>query len=134
METMMRTRSVTVKKLPAMADEKGARIFLREVEKCLNGRRPAVVLDCSGARGLSRDEIWMMLCCLEEVMKCNGDVRLAGVPREARAVLDACGVGRLFKSYETNADAIASFQQPVGYGIGQLYPQGGEAQAERNAA
>ena len=134
METAMRVRPVTVKKLPARTDARGARSFLREVEECLNGRRPAVVLDCSGARGLGEDELWMMLCSLEEAMKRNGDVRLAAVPREMRAALETCGVARLFRIYETSADAIASFQQPIGYGIAPLCAQDTEPDAERNAA
>jgi len=132
--TTMRTRAVTVRKLPAKQDEEEARVFLRETEECLSGRRPAVVLDCSGVHGLGKDEIWVMLCCLEEAMKRNGDVHLAAVPREARAALDASGVGRLFKSYDTTAEAIASFQQPIGHGIAPDCAQGSRAHTARSAA
>jgi anti-sigma B factor antagonist len=135
MEKTMRTRAVTVRKLPPKLDGKRAQVFLRELEECLSARKPAVVLDCSGVRGLSRDELWLMLCCLEQAMKRNGDVRLAALSRETRAALDDSGVGRLFKSYETSAEAIASFQRPAGYGIGLLYAQSNPAaQAARNAA
>jgi anti-sigma B factor antagonist len=132
--TAMRTRAVTVKKLPAELDEPEARVFLREFEECLSGRRPAVVLDCSAVNGLGRDELWVMLRCLEEAMKRNGDVRLAKVSREARAALEDSGVTRLFKSYATSAEAIASFQQPMGYGIQPDCAQHSPVHAARNAA
>jgi anti-sigma B factor antagonist len=135
MEKTWQARAVTVRKLPPKMDEKGAQVFLRELEECLNGRRPAVVLDCSKVRGLGRDQLRLMLCCLEEAMKRNGDVRLAAVSRETRAVLDDSGVGRLFKSYETSADATASFQRPAGYGIGPVYASSSPpVQPARNAA
>jgi anti-sigma B factor antagonist len=133
MEKRMRNRTVAVRKLPARLDEEGARILLRELEGCLNDRRPAIVLDCSGVRGLGREELWAMLCCLEEAMKRNGDVRLAAVSRETRAVLEGSGVGSLFKSYETCADAIASFEQPIAYHALPAFADS-PAQAARNAA
>ncbi len=133
MEKRMRKRAVTVRRLPAKLDEMGARMFLAELDGCLSGRRPAIVLDCSSVRGLGRDELWAMLCCLEEAMKRNGDVRLAAVPRDARAFLEASGVGRLFKSYETCASAIASFQQPTAYRMAPFYADR-SAEAARNAA
>ena len=135
MEKTWQARAVTVRRLPTKMDEMEAQVLLRELVECLNGRRPALVLDCSSVRGLGRNGLWVMLCSLEEAMKRNGDVRLAAVSREMRAVLDDSGVGRLFKSFETSADAIASFQRPAGYGIGPVYAQSSPpAHAARNAA
>lgn len=48
-------------------------------------------------------------------MKRNGDVRLAGVSPEARAVLESTGVDRLFKIFDSIAEAESSFRRsPAG--------------------
>jgi anti-sigma B factor antagonist len=134
MEKANQRRAVTVRKLPANLDEETEQFFLRDAESCLNGRRPALVLDCAGVPCLDKHGIWLMVRCLEEAMKRNGDVRLAGVGAEARAALEAAGLGRLFRIYETNAEAIASFQQPLGYGIPHTPAKSSQPHAARNAA
>ena len=58
---------------------------------------------------MDRRAIYLVLCCLEEAMKRNGDVRLAEVSQAARATLNATGVDRLFRIFALNADAIRSF-------------------------
>lgn len=134
METMNPKRAVTVKKFPAELTAHTERFFLREAEICLDGRRPALVLDCAGMRCVDRHGIWLMLRCLEEAMKRNGDVRLAEVAAEPRAVLEAAGLGRLFRIYKTSDEAIASFQQPLGCGIAHQAAPALQPQSARHAA
>jgi anti-anti-sigma factor len=134
MEKTTERRAVTVKELPAKMDAQTERLFLRDAEICLNGRRPALVLDCGAVHCLDRHGIWLLVRCLEEAMKRNGDVRLACVATEARAALEARGLGRLFRIYETTTDAVASFQQPLGYGISQEMEKSHQPHAARNAA
>jgi len=134
MDWTIRTRAVKVRRLPAELDRNEERMFLRGIIECLNGRRPALVLDCGNLRQLGKQGLRVILGCLEEAMKRNGDVRLAAVPLKARAVLEESGVSRLFRIYETGADAIASFQQPVAYGFPQVSVETAQPFAERNAA
>jgi hypothetical protein len=42
-------------------------------------------------------------------MKRNGDIKLAALPAEARAVLHATGLDRLFEFHDTIADAVNSY-------------------------
>jgi hypothetical protein len=54
--------------------------------------------------------VHLLLDCLEDAMKRNGDIRLAAVPPEAMATLELTGVGRLFEIFETCAEAIGSYR------------------------
>jgi anti-anti-sigma regulatory factor len=59
---------------------------------------------------LDRPAIQLLLCCLEEAIKRNGDVKLAAVPPGARSALKLTGVDRLFEMFDTNAEAVNSFR------------------------
>jgi hypothetical protein len=56
--------------------------------------------------------VYMLLCCLEETLKRNGDVKLAAVPPAAMAVLNVTGVDRVFEIYDTIPEASNSFLEP----------------------
>jgi hypothetical protein len=73
--------------------------------------RPQVVLDCSKVRQLDNAGIQVLLRCLEESMKRNGDVKLAAMPPGAATILKRMGVDRLFEDFDTIADAVDSFHQ-----------------------
>lgn len=108
-------RAVTVKQLPEILDEKQERIFLREIQGLMNVERPCMVLDCSNARQLDKSTVHLLLCCLEEAMKRNGDVKLAALPAGAGEILELTGAGRLFDIYATTAEAVNSYRRlPAG--------------------
>jgi anti-anti-sigma factor len=88
-----------------------SRAFFREVESCLNADRPRVVLDCSKVQQLDSAGILVLLRCLEEVMKRNGDVKLAAIPPAAAAILELARVDHLFEAFDSTADAVNSFSQ-----------------------
>ena len=71
--------------------------------------RPYVVLDCSNVERLDRSVVEVLLCCLEEAIKRNGDVKLASIPSGAEAILELTGVNRLFEILDTAAGAVHSF-------------------------
>jgi anti-anti-sigma factor len=104
------TCAPVVKHLPGSLSQKEQRVFFGEVESCLNIDRPCIVLDCSQLSNMDRSAIHLLLCCLEEAMKRNGDVKLSAMPAEARALLKSSGVDRLFEMFETNAEAVNSFR------------------------
>jgi hypothetical protein len=84
------------------------------------------VLDCSKVRQLDSAGIHVLLRCLEEAMKRNGDVKLASVPPGAAAILELTRVGHLFEAFDNTADAVQSFHQfpmePVQRAFGHEYP------------
>jgi anti-anti-sigma factor len=104
-------RPVIVKQLPEKLSVEQGCIFFREVEPSLKGQRPRVVLDCSKVRQLDSTGIQVLLHCLEEAMKRNGDVKLAAVPPAAAAILKLTRVDHLFEAFDDTDTAVSSFYQ-----------------------
>lgn len=109
----LKTHAVALKQLPEGLKGKQGRIFFDEMETWINVDRPRIVLDCSNLRHMDRSAVHVLLCCLEEAMKRNGDVKLASLNEKTRADLTLTGLGRLFEIFASNADAVNSFRQPV---------------------
>ena len=103
--------AVVVKQLPETPSAKQGRLFFRELESCLKSDRPYIVLDCSKAGLMDSTAIHLMLCCLEEAIKLNGDVKLAAIPQGARGILKLTGADRVFEIFDTNAEAVNSFRR-----------------------
>ncbi len=109
----MKARTVTAMQLPELSNSNQAQAFLRELRDCAQISRPRIVLDCSKLRRMDQAVLLLLLTCLEEAMKRNGDVKLAAVPVEAKAVLESTGAARLFKIFETAGEAVDSFRRPL---------------------
>jgi anti-sigma B factor antagonist len=108
---ILRPRTVTIKHLPSRVDHSTERALLRELALALQVERPAIVLDCSQLRQMDSAAAHLLLCCLEEAMKRNGDVRLAGLSDQAGETLAAWDLDRIFRSFETTEKAAESFQR-----------------------
>lgn len=111
MSMIITRRKVVVKQVPGTTRGREARLFLREIEKCVEMDRPRIVLDCSNLRHLDRPAARLLICCLEEAMKRNGDVKLAALPVGAELVLELVGLGTIFEAYGTVAEAESSFHE-----------------------
>jgi anti-anti-sigma factor len=107
----LQLRTVSVKHLPETVNEEQEWVFLQELKACLHVDRPRIVLNCTGLRAFDPSSLHLLLCCLEEAMKRNGDVRLAAVPMSALAILESAGFDRLFKIFDTDTEAVKSFQR-----------------------
>ncbi len=83
----VRKRPVAVMQLPERFSRKEAQNFTREVERSMTVTRPYLVLDCSNVQHLDNSMVNLLLHCLEEAMKRNGDVKLAGVPVTDNSIL-----------------------------------------------
>ena len=111
-----------VKEFPEALNAIRGRRFLGELRSNLHDDRPYIVLDCSKVSQLDRPAIQLLLCCLEEAIKRNGDVKLAAVPPRARSALKFTGVDMLFEIFDTNVEAVNSFRglsvESVSHGYG----------------
>jgi anti-anti-sigma regulatory factor len=107
----IRNRTLVVEQLPEIVTMKQARAFLREIKSCMSIDCPRIVFDCSQVLQMNASLIYMLLCCLEETIKRNGDVKLAAMTPAARAILELTGVTRAFEIYDTTPDAVNSFCQ-----------------------
>jgi anti-anti-sigma factor len=102
---------VTVKLLPKAMNLRQGRTFARELSGLMDTDHPRLVLDCSNLQQMNTPAIYLLLCCLEEAMKRNGDVRLSGVSEEARVVLESTGTDGLFSIFDSNQEAENSFRR-----------------------
>jgi anti-anti-sigma factor len=107
-----RRRLIEVRTLPGKIDGAQLRILYRDLESCINVDGPAVVLDCSMLRHVDKPALHFLLCCLEEAMKRNGDIRLAALQPELMAEVQSTGLSSLFQIFDSIEDALASFQMP----------------------
>jgi anti-anti-sigma regulatory factor len=107
----IRKRAVAVMQLPEQLSPKAGRICFSEIESRMSVDRPYLVLDCSNLHRLDKPVVHLLLRCLEEAMKRNGDVKLARIPPGTEGVAGSSGVNRLFEIFETTEDAVNSFHQ-----------------------
>ena len=138
MENMIGSRPVIVKQLPEKLSVKQSRLFFLDIEPSFAADRPRLVLDCSRVRELDSAGIQVLLQCLEEAMKRNGDVKLAAIPPGVAEILELTRVDGLFETFETIREAVNSFDQFPAYVFDQVVDPGLstpalETQAYRNS-
>jgi anti-sigma B factor antagonist len=103
------SRPVVVKRVPERVNSRTAREFLRDVQPFLTTDRPQLVFDLSQVRRLDAGGVEMLLRCMSEAHKRDGDLKLAALSSEAAIVLELTRAERLFEIYETSSDAVRSF-------------------------
>lgn len=89
--------------------------MLKELKPMLAGSRPRVVLDCSEIQHLDSAGVETLLCCMEEAMKRDGDVKLAGVAPSSAVILELMQVDHLFEMFNTSEEAVRSFCELSSY-------------------
>jgi len=95
--------------MPDRLNQKQARMFLHDIQPLLNTDRPQLVFDCSLIRQMDAAGVDMLLHCMAEVMKRDGELKLAAVSPQAAVVLELTRTDRLFEVFETSGDAVKSF-------------------------
>lgn len=108
---METSRPVVVKHMPERVNLKHARTFLREVQPLITADRAQVVFDLSAVKQLDAAGVDVLLRCMSEVMKRDGDLKLAALSPHAAVILELTRTDRLFEIYETAADAVRSFSR-----------------------
>ena len=106
---MLTSGPVVIMQMPEQMNLEGARTFLQELEPLLECHRPRLVLDCSQVRYIDSAGVEMMLHCLEEAMKRDGDLKLAALSPESEVVLELMRVARVFEAFTTSDAAVRSF-------------------------
>jgi anti-sigma B factor antagonist len=116
------SRPVVVKRMPERMNLKQARKFLKEVKPFLHSDRPQIVFDMSQVRHIDAGGIEVLLRCMREAMKRDGDLKLAAVSPQATVVLELTRTGRLFEIYENSTFAAKSFSCFLPNAIKHPYP------------
>jgi len=102
-------RPVVVQQLPQKLTLAYTHQFFRDIEPQLKTERPYVVFDFSDVRQFDSSGVQMLLHCMEEVMKRNGDLKLAALPPGPAVMLEITRVDRLFEIFDDVQDAVDSF-------------------------
>ena len=100
---------VIVMELPEKLNHVEGKVFLDEMRPLLEIDRPRIVLDCSRVQHMDSAGIEMLLHCMEEAMKRDGDLKLAALSPASVAILELMRVDRLFEVFESAEEAARSF-------------------------
>jgi len=106
---MLTTGPIVVLQVPEVLNVREVHKFMQEMGPLLESNRPRVVLDLSQVRSMESAGVEMLLHCLEEVLKRDGDLKLAALSPEAEVILELMRVSRVFESFRTCEDAVRSF-------------------------
>lgn len=108
---MSDSRPVVVLQLPENLIQGTARSFFQEIVSLLRADRPRVVFDFSQVSKLDSSGVEFLLNSMEEVLKRNGDLKLAALPPAPAIVLELTKVDRLFEVFDRATDAVESFHR-----------------------
>jgi len=100
---------VVIMQMPEQLNLNGVRSFMQELAPLIDCHRPRIVLDCSQVRYIDSSGVEMMLDCLEEAMKRDGDLKLAALSPESEVILELMRVARVFEAFATSDEAVRSF-------------------------
>lgn len=114
---MHSNRPVTVLQVPEQLNQAQAESFLSELNSVLQSERPRIVLDCSEVQSIESAGVEVLLHIMQEAMKRDGDVKLAGLPPMSMVILELMKVDRLFEVFETPDEAVRSFHALPAYSI-----------------
>ena len=106
---METSRPVVVKRMPQRVNQREARKFLEDVQPFLKSDRPQLVFDLSLVEQLDAAGVEMLLHCVSEVMKRDGDLKLASLSKQASIMLELTRTDRLFEIYNNSTEAARSF-------------------------
>lgn len=98
-----------IERLPERLTQLQAFVFFEQLQPVLEKNRAYLVFDFSRLREIDSAGVGVLLRCLEEVLKGNGDLKFAAVPPEVGVILELTGVDRLFEIFETTSEAVESF-------------------------
>lgn len=126
---METSRPVVVKRVPEKMNFRQARQFHLEVRPFFKIDRPQIVFDLSAVRMIDAAGIDMLLECMTEASRRDGDLKLASVSPQAAVVLELTRTDRLFEIYENATDAVKSFSSFLPNAVRQFYPGVGTAPA-----
>lgn len=98
-----------MKRVPERLNLQQSRKFVREVLPFLHSDRPQIVLDLSGVKQIDAAGVDMLLHCMNEAMRRDGDVKLSSLSPQAAVILEMTRTDRLFEIYESSTDAARSY-------------------------
>jgi anti-anti-sigma factor len=100
---------VLIQRLPETVGGENVRTLMQGLENLLKSDRPRMVFDLSQVEEMDAAGVDMLLTCMTEAAKRDGDLKLAAPSPRAQVILELTQMDRLFEIFETVAEAAASF-------------------------
>ena len=100
---------VLIQRLPEKLAGENIPIFVHGLDNLLRSDRPRMVFDLSQVEEVDAAGVDMLLNCMTEAAKRDGDLKLAAPSPRAQVILELTQMDRLFEIFETVAEAAASF-------------------------
>lgn len=95
---------------------------MKEIKSFLLTDRPQLVFDLSQVKQIDAAGVDMLLTCMSEAMKRDGDLKLAALSPQSALVLELTRTDRLFEIYETSTDAVRSYSGFLPNMLKHFYP------------
>jgi len=121
-KNMLTSGPVVVMQVPEQLNALGIQAFMQELGPLLESNRPRIVLECSEVRSIDSAGVEMLLRCLEEALKRDGDLKLAALSAEAEVILELMRVARVFETFQTSDEAVRSFNAIPADAVSQETP------------
>jgi len=106
---MSSQKPVVVQRLPGQVNLGHVQRLMQEIAPLFKEDRPRVVFDFSQVCQIDSAGVDMLLRCVEETAKRDGDLKLAAVPPGAAVLLELTRVDRIFEIFDTVEQAVDSF-------------------------
>ena len=119
---MLTSGPVVVMQMPEQFTGREVQTFMLELGPLLESNRPRIILECSQVRSIDSAGVEMLLHSLEEVLKRDGDLKLAALSAEAEVFLELMRVARVFETFPTSEEAVRSFNAVPADAVAQDAP------------
>jgi anti-anti-sigma factor len=108
---MASKRTIIVVGLPERLTREHTGSFLIKIAALLNADRTRIVFDCSQVLEIDRAGTDMLLHCVEQIIRQDGELTLSAVPPKIVAILELTCINRLFDMFQNNAEAVESYKR-----------------------
>jgi anti-sigma B factor antagonist len=92
------------------------RVFDGAIQKTTARRRYKIVVNCEELAYIASAGLGAMMGAIEEIRSNGGDLRLASLNETVQNIFDILGFNHLYRTYASEAEAIASFGPAQGAG------------------
>jgi anti-sigma B factor antagonist len=92
------------------------RLFEGALQKAISLKRFKIVVNCAGLSYIASAGLGAMMGAIEEIRSNGGDLRLANLNETVQNIFDILGFNHLYRTYASEAEAIASFGPAHGAG------------------
>jgi len=113
-DDLMPPSPVTVMQLPDLSDPIAHRSFLREVKKFMDSsRQPRLIVDLSTVGQIAPESIDLLLECVDQAERSDGEVSVAGASRETEVILELTQATSVLNIFPSVLEAANGSQPQV---------------------